>query len=94
MKRTALTLLLAMAVPGVTAQDAERGRHLYENHCQGCHSSRAHIREGRKVRTRTDLSAWVRRWQRSQSLNWGEEEVADVAAYLNDTYYRLPARTQ
>jgi cytochrome c5 len=95
MKRAVLFLLLTLvAASAARAQDAERGRDLYENHCQGCHSSQAHIREARKVRTPQDLSAWVRRWQRNQSLNWGEEEVSDVAAFLDREFYHFPGKVQ
>ncbi|MEK7840517.1 MAG: hypothetical protein AAB252_05030 [Pseudomonadota bacterium] len=73
---------------------ASRGKLLYENHCQGCHTSQLHIREQRRVRSIDELRGWVARWATTQQLRWGDEEIGDVTKYLNQRYYRLvpPAR--
>lgn len=73
---------------------ASRGQLLYENHCQGCHTSQLHIREQRRVRSIDELRGWVARWATTQQLRWGDEEIGDVTKYLNQRYYRLvpPAR--
>lgn len=73
---------------------ASRGQLLYENHCQGCHTSQLHIREQRRVRSIDELRGWVARWATTQQLRWGDEEIGDVTNYLNQRYYRLapPAR--
>jgi cytochrome c5 len=67
-----------------------RGELLYENHCQGCHVSRLHVREQRRATTRAALRAWIVRWANELKLGWGEAEVDDVTDYLNRRYYRLP----
>jgi len=41
MRRVSL-LLLALLPLAATAQDAERGRLLYQTHCGGCHYERMH----------------------------------------------------
>ncbi len=73
---------------------ASRGQLLYENHCQGCHTSQLHIRENRRARSIDELRGWVSRWAAVQKLNWGAEEIGAVTDYLNRRYYRLapPAR--
>lgn len=73
---------------------ASRGQLLYENHCQGCHTSQLHIREQRRARTIDELRGWVTRWAIVQKLVWGDEEIGAVTDYLNRRYYRLapPAR--
>ena len=73
---------------------ASRGQLLYENHCQGCHTSQLHIREQRRARSIDELRGWVTRWAVVQKLNWGDEEIGEVTNYLNQRYYRLapPAR--
>lgn len=73
---------------------ASRGQLLYENHCQGCHTSQLHIREQRRARSIDELRGWVARWATTQQLRWGDEEIGEVTNYLNQRYYRLapPAR--
>lgn len=59
----ALLLTLAGgAAQGQTA-DAARGRALYENHCQVCHTGKVHARPNRIVLTQRDISEIVDRWQ-------------------------------
>lgn len=70
--------------------DAGRGQLLYETACAGCHTEQAHWREQRLVRDWTSLIEQVTRWQRTTGQNWRAEEIEDVAAYLNDRYYRVP----
>ncbi len=69
---------------------ADRGSQLYENHCTGCHESQVHIREKRKARTLTEVQGFVRRWADVQALGWTDEEIREVLAYLNATYYKYP----
>jgi mono/diheme cytochrome c family protein len=90
--RPALLALVAscalLAWPAAAA-DAQRGRVLYEGGCIGCHSESVH---GRAKREATDLESvrgWVRRWSANLGLKWTEDEVSDVAAHLNQRYYRF-----
>jgi len=69
------------------AGDANRGRLLYENHCQGCHTSRAHVRDNRKANTFAEIRGWVNRWQANQTLNWSATELDDVSAWLFLRFY-------
>ena len=84
---------LAGTNPGVTklAQGSERGRLLYENHCQVCHDSRAHIRSDHKAKTLEDIEGWVVRWSTELKLSWSADEIRDVARYLGKRYYNLSA---
>lgn len=66
-----------------------RGQLLYENHCQVCHDSRAHIRSNRKARSPADVEMWVKRWSGYLKLGWAEAEVMDVTKYLDDRYYKF-----
>lgn len=69
--------------------DPERGRSLYELRCGECHAESVHGRAHRVARDLGEVRQWVRRWSDQLHLGWGHEEVADVAAYLNATYYRF-----
>lgn len=84
-----LPILVALPLcwPPSAQADPERGRLLYENHCLACHESSIHIRETQGARSLEVVRAAVLRWQAVLALGWGAEEVADVAKYLNATWY-------
>ena len=64
-----------------------RGALLYSTHCAACHTAEIHWREKSLVTNMDSLKFQVRRWQASIGLNWTEDELTDVAGYLNATYY-------
>lgn len=74
---------------GGPSRSAYRGELLYENHCLGCHTSVAHIRENRRARTPSEVQAWVARWAGELKLSWTTEEVGDVARFLVRRYYKF-----
>ncbi len=98
--KPAIALLLvalgACSVPQpqaeVSAANAGRGELLYENACGACHTTEPHWREKRLVGSWNDLVGQVRRWQAVAGQNWSPAEVNDVAAFLNERFYRLPLR--
>jgi len=69
---------------------AERGGDLYRDNCNTCHTAQMHWREKRLVRSWDDLLFQVTRWEGISSLGWSQDEIADVAAYLNTLFYDLP----
>jgi hypothetical protein len=81
-----------LVVPAAAAQapDVERGRALYENHCVVRHTSKVHARVNRIAVSRAEVREIVDNWQRQQRLDWGAQEVEDVAEFLNRTRYRFP----
>ena len=68
-----------------------RGQMLYENHCQGCHTSVVHVRETHRVRSWLELQTWVTHWANELKLTWKADEIGDVANYLNERYYKFEA---
>jgi hypothetical protein len=42
------------------------------------------------VRSWPDLIGQVTRWQHNAGQNWDAAEIVDVAAHLNERFYRLP----
>jgi len=78
------------AATASAATDLERGRLLYENTCQTCHTTQPHWREKRLVKTWHDLVAQVGRWQDVAHAGWTPRDIQDVASYLNATFYKLP----
>ncbi|WP_397409390.1 cytochrome C [Polaromonas sp.] len=70
--------------------DVLRGELLYSTHCIACHSTQLHWRDRKAARNWASLKAEVERWQKNSGLGWREEDVSDVARYLNALYYRFP----
>lgn len=64
-----------------------RGRLLYSTHCNVCHTSQVHWRDQKKVTDWNSLVTQVRHWQGIAGLNWTDDEIVDVAHYLNDMFY-------
>lgn len=92
-----LALLLSVGctlLPAGHAADLERGKLLYENHCQECHESVVHVRHDRRARFLAELYWQTTRWATDRRLPWGYSEVEDVVQYLNSEYYKFNARVE
>jgi len=76
----------------VHAQNAERGRDLYENHCVKCHTTQVHGRKSRTALSLGELREIVDQWQSSQKLRWRADEIDDVVHYLSSTRYFFTTR--
>jgi mono/diheme cytochrome c family protein len=72
------------------AEDLARGRAIYETRCTGCHNTSVHTRESRKASSFAGVRAAVARFAGEAGGVWQPDEIDDVAAYLNQLYYRYP----
>ena len=90
MTRVALVLILLLAAPG-WAQDAQRGKALYELHCLTCHYERIHNRDPARsmIRTFTGLRLEVAQRAANTGQRFTLEDLDDIAEYLNRMHYRL-----
>ena len=90
MSKLFAAIALALGFPAM-AQDADRGKLLYENNCLTCHYERIHKRDASKslVKSQAQLRAQVARWagQAKQSLT--PQDIDDIAEYLNRSHYKL-----
>jgi hypothetical protein len=66
-----------------------RGELLYSTHCNACHSSVVHWRKQKLATDWESLKVQISRWQAFSKLNWSEEDIADVALYLNIHFYNF-----
>jgi mono/diheme cytochrome c family protein len=82
----AISAVAAFAQPLPTAS---RGELLYNTHCIACHSREIHWREQKLATDWTSLVRQVQRWAGNTGLAWSDDEVGDVARYLNATIYRF-----
>lgn len=76
--------------------DINAGKALVNEHCIECHASKyggdgsaIYTREYNKVKTSKGLIAQIRNCNTMLGLKWFEDEEINVAAYLNQTYYKL-----
>jgi mono/diheme cytochrome c family protein len=96
MKSCALIVLLTGITTGASAATPapafERGRALYEAHCEQCHTPNIHSRANKLPLTRDELAAIVDHFRRAEGLAWTPEEVDAVVEYLNRTRYRFAPR--
>jgi mono/diheme cytochrome c family protein len=76
--------------------DVAAGKALHEKNCISCHASSfggdgsgIYTREYAKVKTSKGLVTQVRACNTNIGLKWFEDEELNVAAYLNQTYYKF-----
>jgi mono/diheme cytochrome c family protein len=65
------------------------GKSLLETNCIKCHGSEVYTRPDRKVSSRDGLERQVRRCETALQLTWFDEDIANVAGYLNQQYYHF-----
>jgi mono/diheme cytochrome c family protein len=83
------SLLLMLFPAAVLAQDAGRGRLLYETHCGTCHYERVHQRLKSELKDLQDLRETVARWAKQTKYRFTPDELEDVVEYLNQSHYRF-----
>jgi mono/diheme cytochrome c family protein len=90
-RRGVALLAAALAAPlGAAAQDAQRGKLLYETHCGECHYERVHERLRSGVKDIADLRDTVWRWSRKTTRrSFSVEELDDITGYLNASHYHF-----
>jgi len=93
----AAALLLATTTAG--AADVAHGKKLHDAHCTSCHISMTggdgsliYTRKNRRVSSLSALQAQVRRCDASLEFKMFDEDIEDVVAYLNQTFYKFPAK--
>ena len=88
--KVAIALVLMFAAPA-WAQDAQRGKALYEVHCLTCHYERIHKRDPSRslIRSLAQLRVEVAQRAAQTAQRFTLEDLDDIAAYLNRSHYRL-----
>jgi hypothetical protein len=76
--------------------DTIAGKSLHEKHCISCHASSfggdgsaIYTREYNKIKTSKGLLTQVRNCNTMLGLKWFDDEELNVAAFLNQTYYKF-----
>ena len=68
-----------------------RGELLYTTYCIACHTTQVHWRDKKVARDWDTLVVEVARWQKVDGLGWSNDQVVDVARYLNALHYHYQA---
>ncbi len=84
---TTTCLLAAASIPAAIA--ADNGATLHQENCTSCHDDSVYTRKDRRVTSLDGLKKQVQRCELSQGLKWFDEDIDDVVAYLNSTYYKF-----
>lgn len=84
-----LFTLLMLAVFNSYASDLENGRDLHQQNCIRCHSASTYSSENRKVMDKKALIARVKLCDYSLGTQLFDDDIADIAAYLNKEYYHF-----
>jgi len=82
------TLFVAAPAPA-SAADIEHGKILYEQHCTRCHDSRVFTRPDHRIRSLEALKIQVKRCELNVPVNWPQQDVDDVVAYLDASFYKF-----
>jgi len=80
--------LFATALPA-SASETSAVETLYQQHCTSCHQAEVYTRGDRKVTSLEGLHRQVQRCELALNLKWFDDEIADMADYLDQHYYRF-----
>jgi len=69
--------------------DLKIGKALLEEHCYGCHGEDVYVREKRIVTSYPKLINRVQFCSLQRNLTWFDDDVENVAAYLNTEFYHF-----
>ena len=86
---TGITVCLLAATSALPAADIDKGKALVAEHCTKCHNDRVYTRKDRRVKSLDGLDQQVRRCETALGLKWFDDDIENVAAYLNKNYYHF-----
>lgn len=97
MKKIIVVLISLLSfVATAQALDLKRGKELHDQNCMSCHAgimggdaNTIYTRENRRIESYDALVRQVGRCKDNLGVSWPEEEVKDVAGYLNQQFYHF-----
>ena len=93
----AITLSVLMSAPVIAAPDLANGKTIDQQKCYGCHAKKSGFGNGDMIYTRSDskvkslanLKRMVGLCNTELRLDLFPEDEADVAAFLNQQFYKF-----
>lgn len=86
---TGIILALMLSVLAATAADLARGKARHDEHCLTCHNSQLYTRPNRRVKNHAMLRKRVAYCANDIGEEWSGDQIDDVTAYLNESFYRF-----
>lgn len=93
--KSALILMMSLLVASnALAEDSvAKGQRLFkQSSCLNCHGTDVFTRADRKVKNLQQLETRVRACDANLSVNWFDDEIKAVVAYLNHAYYKFDGK--
>ncbi len=88
-----LALLISLCLLGASntllAADIKNGKQLQQKNCMSCHDDSMYSRDERRIKDLSGLRTQVQRCESTLGLTWFDDEVDDVTAYLNKSFYQF-----
>jgi hypothetical protein len=81
--------VLAIAGRSSAAGDPVRGEQLHAD-CLGCHNTELYVAPKAKVKSLSALKTELERWNDRMNPKFTKQELEDLLAWLNSTFYNLP----
>lgn len=73
----------------VSEAQIRAGKEIHDKNCISCHDSSVYTRLERRMNNYPELLAQVRRCDANLATRLFDEEIQQVALYLNQTYYQF-----
>jgi cytochrome c2 len=88
-KKTAIAaaLIWIFALPA-HAGDAAQGKKLHDAKCFACHDTGIYTRKDSIILSLGALKKRVKFCEGANKVGWNEQQIDDVVAYLNQTFYK------
>jgi len=80
-------MFLMLPLTVIYAKDISVGKELHQESCLECHKPELYERPDRTVKTLKHLRSQVLSCAVNNDVEWFDEEIDDVTAYLNAFYY-------
>jgi len=85
----AACVAVLLAGTAAAAGDAVRGAKLHED-CLGCHGTELYVPPRAKLKKVSALKKEVEKWNDRMNPIFTKQEIEDLVAYLNATFYKFP----
>jgi cytochrome c553 len=92
--RMAVGAAVAASIGLSVASAVEPEREAHDTYCIACHDTSVYTRSDRLARNYDELRAQVVRWHSNISLNWSDEEIDRMTAWLAKHYYHFQCPMQ
>jgi mono/diheme cytochrome c family protein len=84
----AACVVMAIAGQAAAAGDPVRGEQLHAD-CLGCHGTELYVPPKARIKSLSALKTEVERWNDRMNPKFTTQEIEDLVAWLNATFYKF-----